>query len=246
MVPESAVCRGLPSTRAVVGSLLVTMSALGVFVASRPPADGPQLTVVVAAADIAAGTTFTASHLTVSGADLDDATASGTFVSPDDLVGSVALGPIGAGELIQAGAVAAVAPDARLEVTMPVQVAHAPPSLARGEHVAVLATVGSTDDARTSVVVDEGIVVHYRLDTTALGADTAILTLAVASPSQVLAVTGASHTADVTVVRTTGSEERFTLGASSTDAPGGASSTAAPGGASSTAAPASLPGGAGS
>ncbi len=207
----------------------MTLSALGVFVASRPPSDGPELIAVIAATDIAAGTTLTSAHLTVTGADLAPATASRTFAAPDDLIGSVALGPIAAGELIQAGVIADAAPDARIEVTLPVQVAHAPPSLARGEHVAVLATVGSTDDSRTTVVVDDGVVVMYRLDTTALGADTAILTLAVPTPSQVMAVTGASHTADLTVVRTTGSQEQFALGAISPEAaalslPGGVGS----------------------
>ncbi len=209
----------LPSGRAVLGALLVTSAALAAYLAARPADPGPATTYVVAARPLSVGEVLDTSDLALVAADLPASLVEASYTDVTAVMGQVTLGPIGPGELIQAQSlVASTDGEHGLQVTLPVDVRHAPPRLAPGETVAVLATTGSGAEATTVVTVGQATVVAYTTDDGALSGDEARLTISVDSPESILAVTRAAHSAEVTVVRTTGSAGSFTPATSLLDA----------------------------
>src|SRR5947209_18990130 len=74
--------RTLPSGRAVTGGFLVAIAALGTFSAYRSTAAGPTHRYLVAARDIAAGTTVQPSDLATTTVDLPDDLARRAFTQP--------------------------------------------------------------------------------------------------------------------------------------------------------------------
>ena len=97
--------RGLPGSRAVVGGALIALAAVGVYLAYDQATDDPSDPVVVAARDIHAGEILDPEVLGTIEADLPDPAAGATFGSIEVVEGRVALAPIAAGEIVQAGAV---------------------------------------------------------------------------------------------------------------------------------------------
>lgn len=199
----------LPNGRAVVGALLVTVSALTVFTMARVDDGGPDGAAVVTTRDLPAGHHLVHDDLRVVAVDLPETIAAASFATVPSLVGAVTVAPLGVGELVQSGAVVPAehaldgAVTAAHELTLPVDTAHAPARLTPGEHVALLATTGSGASAVTAVTVADAVVVAYRTDTGSLAANPAVLTVALTDPAQVLAATRAAHAAELTVVRTT-------------------------------------------
>lgn len=123
--------------RLVVGVLLVLGSVLlGAKVLAG--ADTRQQ-VWVAARDLAPGTTLGSADLTQADVRLYDESA--RYLAGPPPVGYVVVRPLAAGELLPAAALAAPGKAApRREVTVPVQGAHLPPDLARGQQVDVYVT----------------------------------------------------------------------------------------------------------
>src|SRR5699024_7478777 len=97
--------RGLPGSRAAVGGLLVTVAVLGTWYLNTDRDDGPIHSHVLTTGDLAAGHRLTQDDLQIVTVDLPAAHRERTFEHLDDLVGAVTLGPIGAGEFVQQGAV---------------------------------------------------------------------------------------------------------------------------------------------
>lgn len=198
----------LPSTRAVVGGLLVALAALGTFVAHRAATAAPTTAFVVAAADVAPGERLDPSRLRLEAMALPEGVGAGAFRSPDELDGAVAIAPLRAGELVQASAVlleSAASPPAS-ELSFAVERTRAlDGTLNRGERVDVLATYGTGDTAATHVVVADALITdidNERRD--AIGeASTITVILALPSPDDVLEAAHATQVAEITLVRTT-------------------------------------------
>lgn len=97
--------RGLPGGRAVLGGVLMAVAAVGVFVAYHRASQRPTDPVAVAAHALRVGEVLEPDDLRMAEVDLPDTAADGAFPSVESLTGRVTLGPIGGGEIVQAGSV---------------------------------------------------------------------------------------------------------------------------------------------
>jgi Flp pilus assembly protein CpaB len=193
---------GLPGTRAVVGALLVVVAAAGVLMAYADATGAPADPVVIARRPIRVGERIEPDDLRVVRADLP-AAATGSFDRVASLVGRVALGPIGAGEMVQAASVTddrATAPGHEVALTLPrEQVAVG--RLKQGERVDVFVT---RDDRTTSVVQGAEVVQIGTESDGSLTSDREVsIVVVVPSGQAAAALVHALRTGDVTVVRST-------------------------------------------
>lgn len=92
----------LPSSRAMVGGLLLAVSGVATFAAWQGAAGDPGLPYVVADRSLRPGATVTVEDLRVVRLDLPATVAGQAFPRVDDVVGRSTFGPIGEGELVQA------------------------------------------------------------------------------------------------------------------------------------------------
>jgi hypothetical protein len=177
---------------------------VGVFVAWEQASSVDHDPIVVAARAIRAGEVLEAADLRAVEGELPDGASA--FASVDALVGHVALGPIGDGEVVQAAAVTDDAStDALQEVALTLprdQVAVG--RLKEGERVDVFVTY---DDVTRSVVRGATVVQLSAGDEGSLTSDREVtLVVAVPDGDAVAALVHALRTGDVTVVRSTFSE----------------------------------------
>jgi Flp pilus assembly protein CpaB len=204
---------GLPSGRAVVGGLLVTVAALVVFAAYAGATTGPTRTAMTVRADLPAGHRLSSDDLERVAVDLPPRTTSATFDDIDALVGAVTLAPLSAGDLVQRSAIlpGGEAGTPRHEFSFPVERERAVNgSLRAGESVDILATFGSGPDAYTVVLARPATVVAVQ-DGGRGGLSSGaglVLTVGLGSAEQVLDVAHASQVAALTVVRSTGVDDR--------------------------------------
>jgi hypothetical protein len=206
--PEHRIDRrtGLPGSRAVVGALLMALAAVGVYLAHAEASRAPTSSYVVAAIEVRPGATLTAADLELAVLDLPARVAARAFRSTEELVGRVALGPIGAGEVIQAGALSTTAhSEPAHEVALVLPRAHvAVGRLQQGDRIDVFAT----DADQTTTIVRGALVVSAPgAAGGAIGQVREVeLVVAVPSGQAVAAVVHALRTSDVTVVRSTFAE----------------------------------------
>jgi Flp pilus assembly protein CpaB len=193
----------------VVGGFLVAVSALGIFVAYEQATKGPTTTYVVARHDVPVGSRLTADDLTTLPMELPDVVARhGAFTTEGALVGATTVGPIRAGELVQAGDVVKKAAGAPSDVEVSFEIDRARAlagTLRSGERVDVLATFGSGSETYTVAVVRQALVLEASGGTGALTSDDAlVITVAVPTSGDALALSHAVNAGEVTLVRTTG------------------------------------------
>ncbi len=206
----------IPTGRAVVGGLLVAVAAVGTFSAYAGTSGDQGRNYVVVALDLPAGHRIEASDLRVEHGDLTATLAERGFRSADQLEGAVTLAPLTSGELVQHGQVALsddATPAPTEEFSFAVDRDRAlNGTIRRGEAIDVLATFGTGTDAYTLVVARHASVT----DVSELGSNTIgsgsrlILTLALETSDEVLALAHASQVASITIVRTTGVERDAT------------------------------------
>lgn len=196
--------RALPSGRAVAGGLLVAVSAIGIFAAYRDAAAGPSRAYVVAARPLSAGSTIRAGDLRLVPVDLPPSLARAAFTETAPLLGTTVLGPVDAGELVQAGGVVRGQANPRRRVSFSLEAARAlDGDLRRGDRVDVLATYGSGGaDAFTTVVADRVLVAAVSDEGRSISAGrTIVVTLEFDDGRDVLAVTHAVRAGAVTLAR---------------------------------------------
>jgi Flp pilus assembly protein CpaB len=200
--------RPLPGGRAVVGGLLVTLAAVGVFMAWSARAGDVTRPVVVAAADLRPGEVLGPDDLEVRALDLPAELSDRAYADPRALLGAVALGPLAEGELVQRSAV--VEPGASIDGTVPAaELSFAVDAdraldgrLQVGERVDVLATFGTGVEAETDVIVRDAVVLAGTREEGGIGARRLTLTLGLRDDDDVVALTHAVRAGEVTVVRT--------------------------------------------
>ena len=95
----------LPRGRAVLGALLVAVSAVGLLVAHQAATRTDEQLWLVATHDVAFGARITSDDLTLAPMHLYSTTASRAFRDGHGVVGRIARSPIAAGDLVQRGAV---------------------------------------------------------------------------------------------------------------------------------------------
>jgi Flp pilus assembly protein CpaB len=191
--------------RAVLGGLLITLAALGVFLTYLDASGDAGDAVLIAAADIHLGQVIASDDLRVVHGSLPATAQSHVFSDRGAVVGRSALGPIRAGELVQAGAVSAdtvPADGATHEVALTLprpQVAVG--RLRQGDRVDIYVT---TDTGTSAVVQGVRVVQLNGGGDGSLTDDRAItVVVAVLDGPAVLSLVHAQRTGDVTIVRST-------------------------------------------
>ena len=195
--------RGLPDRRAVIGALLVTTAAVGLFSAAGRAGTHRLHPYVVARRDLPPGAVFTAGDLVRRPMDLPPSVAAHAFDDPSVLVGATLVAPLAADELVQASSVAAhPGGPGHPELSVPLDAHRLPSGTKEGERLDLVATYGTGNDAYTAVVVRQALVVRVERGRGSLG-DTGptVLTVALDDPSDVLALSHASQLAKLTAVR---------------------------------------------
>lgn len=202
--------RALPGGRAVVGALLIAVAGLGAFTMARRADATPDTSWVIVTHAVAPGARLTADDLALRPMRLDPDVAANAYGSLAGLEGAVALAPLGAGQLLARASVAprtSAGPDGLApahELTLPVPVDRMPTGLRRGESVAVLATYGTGNDARTVVTVQRAVVLAVGDPGDGLTTrGTARLTVSLPDPAAVIETAHAAQVAELTVVRAT-------------------------------------------
>lgn len=199
--------RSLPGGRAVAGGFLVAVATVGVFAAHSRATAVPTRSFVVAGRTLEPGTRLVASDLRVAEVAVADGAAladRGLFTERGALIGAVTVGPIGAGEFVQASAVVRrTGPSDAHEISLAIEPARAVGGALRaGERVHVVATFGAGADAYSTVVVRSAQVVAVEGAGGGL-ADTRTLTitLAVTTGDEAIAVAHAVDAGKLTLVR---------------------------------------------
>jgi Flp pilus assembly protein CpaB len=194
----------------VVGGLLVTLAALLAWWAAAGSGRATARPVVVAARDLGPGHHLEPADLRVVDLDVTGSVRTRSFESPAQLRRAVTLGPIGAGEIVQAANVAPAAGRdlaSRAELSFAVEPdAAVAGTLRLGDRVDVYATYG-TGPGATTVRVLEGATIRGIVDGSGeqLGQQRAqTVTVALGSDTNAAEVVNATRAAAVTLVRTTG------------------------------------------
>lgn len=193
----------LPSGRAILGALLITLAALGVLLASRLGDDATFQDVIVATEDLAPGTVIAEGDVATVRLRLDE---QADFVVGDitEVVGNVTLGPIGRLEFVQRSNIAEGLPNAvpsgLAEVSISVEPSDAPPFVATGELVSILASYDDADGIRTELVADRVIVLSYGTDSDEIGLNQTVLRLGVQDGGVGTAIVNAAQEAVISVV----------------------------------------------
>ena len=198
--------RGLPGSRAVVGGLLVAAAAVGLFASASRSGEGPTHSYVVARQDLPVGSRLQVSDLELASMELAPALRSRVFESTQPLVGATLLAPMGAGELVQSGAVVARRGDtSSRELSFTLDRGRVALGIKQGERADLLATYGTGNDAFTVVVVRQALLVVIERPRTSVGdAGPTTLTVAVDDPADAMALAHAIQLSKITLVRATG------------------------------------------
>ena len=197
-----------PGSRATVGGLLVAVAALGLYAAVRSTKAPPTTLYVVAREPIAPGTVIGTEHVGAQRMELPSSLAEAAFTSFDDdlVIGSVAIEAVASGELVQRSDVRPIAAGdtTPFEMSFRIDADRAVAgSLRAGERVDVLATRGNSADAPTEVVERNLVVIAIeRAGDSSLAGERQVITVALDTSSQAIALAGAVDTATVTLVRT--------------------------------------------
>ncbi len=201
----------LPSGRAVLGGLLVSLAVISVLIATRIGEDATFQDVVVARQELAPGTVLEAEHVEQVRMRLAD-DANFVVSNPEAIIGSVVLGPVGPNEFIQVSNIAVSGPDTLpsglAEVSIEIEPSRAPARIASGELISLLATFEDNDGSRTTLIADRVVVLSY--DNAGVddfsGGET-VLRLGVSNGEVASAIVNASITGDVSVVGVTGAND---------------------------------------
>jgi Flp pilus assembly protein CpaB len=200
-------CRSSPADGRTAEPSSAACSSRSPYLAITDAGHVPGRTVVVASRAIDIGERLDGSVLEARTITVAEDLAGHGFDSTDSLEDSIAIAPIGNGELVQHSAVlVGGVVDGTREFSFPVDRDRAVNGdLHPGESVDVLATYGSGNDATTTVLARDARVI--RLSDAKSGALSTsgklVLTLGLASADQVLDAVHAAQVASITIVRST-------------------------------------------
>jgi len=199
--------RALPSGRAVLGALLITLAALGVLFASRLGDDASIRQVVVATTDLAPGTVITEGDVATVELRLDEQ-ADWVIGDINQVLGNVTLGPVARLEFLQRSNIADGLPDAMPSgvavVSLAVPPENAPASISPGEIVSVLATFDNQGESITELVADRVSVLSYGATADDFATNDTILRLGVSDGAIASDIVHAAQTGTISIVGVTG------------------------------------------
>ncbi|MCU1374577.1 MAG: hypothetical protein JWO68_1863 [Actinomycetia bacterium] len=200
--------RTLPGSRAVVGGLLVTASAVGLFAAYGASTSGPSDAYVVAVREIVPGQRFTAHDLKLVRMDLPAGQRRTAFTDGGLLVrDAVSVNRIGVGELVQSGDVARASArrdEARISVPVEPGNAMGGGDSLEGELVDVIVTY-TEGGAPTTTTVARGVhVVDVLSGSSDLGTSGQLTVVLSVDPDRLEDIAGAAAAGKITLAVTTG------------------------------------------
>lgn len=199
--------RTLPGSRAVVGGLLVTASAVGLFAAYGASSSEPADVYVVAARVVEPGQRLSAGDLKLERIDLPAGQRAHAFTRIGVLAGhTVSLNHIEAGELVQSGDVVdAGAGRGKARISVPVEPGNAMGGRAlAGELVDVIVTYSVDGLPRTTTVARGVQVSEVLTGDRSLGTSGQLTAILLVDPDQLEAVAQAATSGKVTLAVTTG------------------------------------------
>ena len=205
--PRVARRRGtLPGGRAVVGGLLVTASAVGLFAAYGASQERPAEHYVVMAEEVPVGHVFGPRDFEVVAIDLPGAQRAVSFTDPDVLVGNIAMARLRQGQLVQSGDVADRASSrGEAQISVPVEPAHAMNGQRlEGELVDVIVTYTQGGTPVTRTVASGVLVVDVLGGDRDLGSSGQLTVVLSVEPDVLEAIAGAAASGKITLARTTG------------------------------------------
>ena len=194
----------------MVGGFLVALAAVGTFAAFVSASTSHALRYVVASQTLRVGQRLDASDLGTQPMRLPESVGNGlAFRNPEALVGAVVVGPVRAGELIEAGDVSFAEHGlANRQISFSVSLSHAVDgALQSGDRVDVLATFGTGTDSSTQMVASSVEVVSVTEPSSGTSADgepALVVTLSVPTAPEAVALAQAANAAQVTLVLSTG------------------------------------------
>jgi Flp pilus assembly protein CpaB len=190
----------------VVGGVLVAAAAVGLFSAATTAGRQPGHPYVVAGRALTAGSRLEPDDLVLTQIELPPALRTRAFDDPSLLAGATLLAPVGPGELIQVSAVIAGGTVAgSRELTFTVDRGRIGATIRDGERIDVLVTYGTGGDAYTLVAGRDLPVITVDRTRVGVGETSPVfVTVAVADPSNEVALSHAAQVGKLTVVRTTG------------------------------------------
>ena len=197
--------RSLPSGRAVIGAVLITVAAVGAFALARVGSDEPSTRFLVVVRPVKAGDTVSTADLDLVPIDLP-ARVAATALGPASLTEATALRDLRPGELLTDADLlpSGGAPPSVHELTIPVANSRVDSAIVSGDRVTILATIRTVDSNRTVVAVEDVEVLRWSDGDDGIGGSpSGVLTLALDRPEEVLALTHLLGQGDTTVVRTT-------------------------------------------
>lgn len=193
----------LPTSRALIGALLITLSVVGVVAAVALSRKDPRTSYLVVNRDIGVGEVLGAEDVDLVLADLPASVRSGLFNDPHAVEGAVTIAPISQGGLVAGSALMDGERAGRMEVSIEISKARALNGrLQRGERVDVLSTLGQGRDTVTEVAANDVIVANIDEVTSGIGSDgDLVLTLAFPIGADVRSFVNATDSGDVSIVR---------------------------------------------
>lgn len=212
---------GLPSGRAMLGALLVSISALGVVAAYRSANVDQRRDVLIIGRDVEPGATLTENDLAFAKMDLVSATDERSFADPGAVVGATALVAMKKGDLISPsmlteGERSASTPGRMIALALPPEQALGG-RLNVGDRVDVLSLAGSGQDA--AILVRDARVAFVAAPTKAgIGsAGSVSLSLVVDHEDEALSIVDAHSGNGVMLIRATSADDADTTGTAAAD-----------------------------
>lgn len=200
--------RGLPTGRAVVGGLLITVATVGAFALATSGDEGPTTEYLVVGRDVEPGESLDIGDVHLEAMELSPAVAANALRSTSGLEGATALRWLRAGELVDSRSLRGAAfvdgepvTDVH-ELTFPVRQSRTPTRLERGDRVTILAHV---DDDVLITALEDALVLSYDTAPSGVGGGDGVLALALPDSGLVTRAALLSYDADqLTVVLTSG------------------------------------------
>ncbi len=196
--------RALPGGRAVVGGFLVALAAVGVFAGYTGATADTREPYLVARQDLALGHRITRADLGTLPMDLPALLRSKAYRDPAQLIGTMVIGPVTKGELVQSSSVLAGGDgSSERQISFAIDSARAVNGqLRRGEFVDVVATYGTGADGYTEAVVRAARVADRSETRGALSSQgNEVVTLSLPDDAAALAVAHAVSTGTIMLVR---------------------------------------------
>lgn len=198
--------RGLPNGRAVVGGFLVAAGAVGIFAAYQGASVTKGQPYVTASHDIDAGSLLSSADLVEVAIDLPEGMRKLAISSAESLVGTTALAPVAAGQLIWRTNV--VRPDGSpnlAQISIPIEPANALGGrLSPGERVDIIHASPGVSDVQVSTISSGARVVRVDTGDRTVGATGSITLVVAVPPDELEAIAQAAASGTITIARVTG------------------------------------------